>query len=807
MRITDIHVDGFGVWHDLELRSLSREVTVFYGLNEAGKTTLMHFLRSMLYGVSAERRAAYLPPVHDGRPGGTLGVDTDDGSFRLARFADRGPDDTGRVTVTLPDGTTQGDRLLREAVEHVDEDTCSNVFALGLDEIQHLGTLSGTEAARNIYRLTSGLDRVSLYDVIQGLRTSRRRIVGGGEAPSQLQQLLQRRSHLVSEIEQRSSGTRQWSALAVQAHEIDDQLATLRDELRQADHRARRVELAINIRPHWQQRDDLRNQLRRFDNLYELESDAIDELDALNERIEEHRRQRDMLKGQRHQLREEAEELGINDVLCRSGCRVEALGEQQEWLESLAEQAEQYEAEASELESRLQAESERLASQWLGDANQRLDLSTEQIDQLAPQQQALETAQQQLAEAEEAVDSFRSEEDKFRSQLESTMTSSDMHGLPSDLQEAGDLVARLRRRLQVEQRIEQARRNAIDLEQQAHETLDEQVMPLGWYLTTLATLAAGAGLVAWWFIGGQSSYGQAGGVLCAVAIIVPMYRKWAELNAGDQLDACHRQIETLEKQLTEAQQERDQLDEELPLTEGSVVLRLQTAERHLNELEAMLPVETQRRQATEASRAAQRDLEAARTRLASAAKSWEGQLKALGLPTGLTPPEVKLLAGRYEQLAELSARADHRREDVARRQKEFNRVVGRIQNLAEEAHLVIEDASPLEQLEYLLEQSRLQKASLAHRAKLRERAKELKQEEARHARAAIGLDRQREARFQTAGVDDEPAYRQLAADLAEATSLRQQINEITRQVAVAIGNGREESDFADLIGARRDSHA
>ena len=70
MKITDLKIDGFGVWHDLTLRGLSRELTVFYGPNEAGKSTLMQFMRSILYGMSPMRRERYLPPVVGGRPAG-----------------------------------------------------------------------------------------------------------------------------------------------------------------------------------------------------------------------------------------------------------------------------------------------------------------------------------------------------------------------------------------------------------------------------------------------------------------------------------------------------------------------------------------------------------------------------------------------------------------------------------------------------------------------------------------------------------------------------------------------------------------
>ena len=121
MKITDTKIDGFGVWNDLQLTNLSGRVTVFYGANEAGKTTLMQFIRSVMYGMSPERRERYLPPVAGGRPGGTLGIVDGEDRFELTRIADRGPDDMGLATITTQDGQTGGDRLLREALSEVDE--------------------------------------------------------------------------------------------------------------------------------------------------------------------------------------------------------------------------------------------------------------------------------------------------------------------------------------------------------------------------------------------------------------------------------------------------------------------------------------------------------------------------------------------------------------------------------------------------------------------------------------------------------------------------------------------------------------
>ena len=45
MKITSLRIERFGVWEDLNLPKISRGLNVFFGPNEAGKTTLMQFIR------------------------------------------------------------------------------------------------------------------------------------------------------------------------------------------------------------------------------------------------------------------------------------------------------------------------------------------------------------------------------------------------------------------------------------------------------------------------------------------------------------------------------------------------------------------------------------------------------------------------------------------------------------------------------------------------------------------------------------------------------------------------------------------
>ena len=79
MKITDLKVDGFGVWKGLDVDSLSSEMTIFHGYNEAGKTTLMQFVRSMMFGFSPGRLDKYTPPVYGGLAGGEMDITTPNG--------------------------------------------------------------------------------------------------------------------------------------------------------------------------------------------------------------------------------------------------------------------------------------------------------------------------------------------------------------------------------------------------------------------------------------------------------------------------------------------------------------------------------------------------------------------------------------------------------------------------------------------------------------------------------------------------------------------------------------------------------
>ena len=132
MKIHTVEVDGFGVWSGLKLPALDEAISVVYGPNEAGKTTLLEFIRGVLYGFSPARRA-YLPPVHGGQAGGGMEISSPQGRFQLARH-DEDPRGCplGQLTITAADGTRQGEHFMKVLLAETDETIFDNVFASSL---------------------------------------------------------------------------------------------------------------------------------------------------------------------------------------------------------------------------------------------------------------------------------------------------------------------------------------------------------------------------------------------------------------------------------------------------------------------------------------------------------------------------------------------------------------------------------------------------------------------------------------------------------------------------------------------------
>jgi uncharacterized protein YhaN len=147
MKIENIHIDGFGVWNEKTWEPLSPGLNVFHGPNETGKSTLMAFVRSILFGFDRRGSARRYDPLNGGIHGGWLDVRVQDRPIRIERKSGRHV----RGTATIYDGDVMGSESELEALLGGTTRTLyHNVFAFGLEELEQFHTLQDNEVAQHI---------------------------------------------------------------------------------------------------------------------------------------------------------------------------------------------------------------------------------------------------------------------------------------------------------------------------------------------------------------------------------------------------------------------------------------------------------------------------------------------------------------------------------------------------------------------------------------------------------------------------------------------------------------------------------
>ena len=139
MMLRGWHVDGFGVFAEFQQDRLPDGLAVFYGLNEAGKSTLLAFLRGVLFGFRDKRsKEGVYEPLYGGNHGGRVLLEEEGRTYTVEREAGR----QRPARITNDEGEELSEDVLRQLLGGADRILFENVFAIGIRELQELDTLT-----------------------------------------------------------------------------------------------------------------------------------------------------------------------------------------------------------------------------------------------------------------------------------------------------------------------------------------------------------------------------------------------------------------------------------------------------------------------------------------------------------------------------------------------------------------------------------------------------------------------------------------------------------------------------------------
>jgi uncharacterized protein YhaN len=164
MQIREIHIDGFGIFANKRITGLAPGINIIYGKNEFGKTTLLEFIRRILFGfpTKKEKTNLYLP-AKGGSLGGSLKVVLQNNEDLIIS---RSPGTHGgTVRISTPGDVLQGQLVLNQLLGNASKDIFKNIYAFTIDELNDFNTLNGDEVKNRIYGAGLGLGDISLKEI------------------------------------------------------------------------------------------------------------------------------------------------------------------------------------------------------------------------------------------------------------------------------------------------------------------------------------------------------------------------------------------------------------------------------------------------------------------------------------------------------------------------------------------------------------------------------------------------------------------------------------------------------------------
>ncbi|TAL17342.1 hypothetical protein EPN96_05820 [bacterium] len=151
MKITGWQIDGYGVFSGYREENLGAGLNVFCGPNEAGKSTLLAFLRGVLFGFPGARQGGPLPALNGGAHGGKVFLESGGERWTVSRRPGK-----SNFSLTRPDGTAGTEEELKKLLHEFDEKSYRAVFGFDLGDLAEFEVLGENRTADD----RAGKDRI-----------------------------------------------------------------------------------------------------------------------------------------------------------------------------------------------------------------------------------------------------------------------------------------------------------------------------------------------------------------------------------------------------------------------------------------------------------------------------------------------------------------------------------------------------------------------------------------------------------------------------------------------------------------------
>ncbi|BCB02922.1 ATP-binding protein [Bacillus sp. KH172YL63] len=297
MKLIELHIYGYGKLEDKHYQL--GDLQLFYGENEAGKSTIMSLIHSILFGFPTKQQAMLrYEPRSSTKYGGRLVCETaDHGKVSIERMKGKA---TGDVTVQFEDGRIEGEETLQLLLGQMDRTTYQNIFSFNLEGLQNIHRLKKEDLNRYLFSAGStGTDL--LLQVEQDWQKEREQLFKKSGRKPRINTVLNELKSLEKEVREGRENNEQYRPLIEQRRSLESDISSLEAEKKTLG--ARKDELT-SVNENWETLARFKDVEERLNELEGIDF-PIKGLDRLNELKREERQlsaSLETLKGKQEKL-------------------------------------------------------------------------------------------------------------------------------------------------------------------------------------------------------------------------------------------------------------------------------------------------------------------------------------------------------------------------------------------------------------------------------------------------------------------------------------------------------------------------
>lgn len=399
MRLLRLQIEGFGIFGDCSLPvdgEFPPGICVIAGPNEAGKSTLLAFVRRIIYGFpDARTKENQYPALFGGRHGGRMLV-SDDQSKRIwiERLAGK---KGGVVTVREEGGGELPATTIAGLVGHLPAEVFGSVFAFDLAALAGLGALDQEELRDRLYSAGAGAT-VSPAKVAKEIEDRLGELLkpraGKARINDTVAKLTTKRTELESIGDTQAIYERVCAEL-VDAEQESVRLSTAAEVKRRTLLRTDRL---IEARRHFVEFRAAEDELTRVGDQPFLTSGQA-RYSAMKEKLEDANRDLEELEQELREGEDELAEIELDEKLLEWSDPIDSLGRDLGKFESALEDLPKREAELEEAEATLRDGLRDLGPDWTEGKLRDFDLSIPFREQIRDWKRREEQARARLSDA------------------------------------------------------------------------------------------------------------------------------------------------------------------------------------------------------------------------------------------------------------------------------------------------------------------------------------------------------------------------------------------------------------------------